>query len=174
MHDSRCQENKQLVFLVLHKVTTEQAANKGHITKERYLLHLLALGVGEYATNHYGFSIVDQYLGIDFVFADGRLTIDLVSPVRLILVDPYFHDDTIVRSNLRYHFQRQERLLEFSTGGTVFNHLIGNFHTFHDAGRFLVGGNHLGLGDNLAKAAFFHGTQLQIKHGAAGNKADAQ
>src|SRR5690606_36641764 len=52
--------------------------------------------------------------------------------------------------------------------------LIGNLGALEDLRGLLVGGDHLGLGDDLAVAGLLHGGQFQVEDQVVGHVADAE
>src|SRR5690606_8380431 len=64
IHDPRRDEHQQFGLPILDQIAAEHSTNKRQITEEWNLVYRLALRVGENATNHDGFTIADQHLGV--------------------------------------------------------------------------------------------------------------
>ncbi|MNZ31760.1 hypothetical protein D3C78_490690 [compost metagenome] len=117
-----------------------------------------------HAADHDGLAIIDAYLGVDLVLADRRHVIKGIEVVGLVLGHLDRHDHPVVRGNLRGHLKRQRRLAEGHGRGTAAaGFLVRHFGALEDPRGFLVGGNHLGLGDDFAVAGLFHGAEFQIE-----------
>src|SRR5690606_22784372 len=79
----------------------------------------------------------------------------------------------VVRGDLRGHLKRQHRFGKGRGGGTAgAGFLVGNLRPSENLGGFLVGGDHLGLGNNLAVAGALHCRQLQVEDGVVGDETD--
>ncbi|MNZ35865.1 hypothetical protein D3C78_532720 [compost metagenome] len=127
-----------------------------------------------HATNHDRFTVHHANLGIDLVLADRRYVVQGIDVIRLVLGHPDGHDHLVVRGDLRGHLQRQRGFAERYRGGAALaGFLVRHLGTLEDPGRFLVGRDHLGLRDDFAVAALFHGTELQVEQHVATQQAQA-
>ena len=86
-------------------ITPEKAAKIRHIAQKWHLIYHFALGIGENATDDDGLAILDQHLGVDLVFLDGRYVVEFVEVVGLILGDLDLHNHPVVGGDLRRDFQ---------------------------------------------------------------------
>ena len=130
---------------------------------------------GENPTEDDGLAVPDQNLGVDLVLLDRRHIVEFVQVVGLILGHPNLHDHLVIGGDLRRHLQGQRGFLERDRGrplGRGF--LVRNLGALENPRSFLVGGDHLGLGDHFAIAAFFHGREFQVQQHVIGDKGDAQ
>ncbi|MNZ41181.1 hypothetical protein D3C78_587270 [compost metagenome] len=120
-----------------------------------------------HTANDDGFPVSYPYLGIDLVLADRRHIVQGIDEIRLVLGHLDRHDHLAVRRNLRSDLQRQRSLAECNRGSaTLRGLLVRDFGAFEDAGGFLIGGDHLGLGDDFTIAGLLHGAEFKVQQHA--------